>query len=79
MTEERNLVDTARMIGEAADPGFLDDGVLREVLGGEREAWKDGVRRAAGSLPLAIWSAEVWCRAFLNGDAPEAIAAALWR
>jgi asparagine synthase (glutamine-hydrolysing) len=70
--------DTRAMIEAAADPAFVHDGLLREELGFARDEWRDGVRDAAGPLPLAIWSGEVWCRAFLDGQAPEAIAADLW-
>jgi len=70
--------DAAAMIVSAAHPEFLADGRLRELLGAPSEPWRAGIAAATGHLPLAMWSAEVWCRAMLDGDSPDAIARALW-
>jgi len=71
--------DARAWIQEAADPGFLADGMLRDALGipaGELERVA-----AAGNhvVRVRLWSAEVWCRSQLGGCSIEEIESALWR
>jgi asparagine synthase (glutamine-hydrolysing) len=63
----------------AARPEFLADGRLREALGvADRSAWRARVAGAAGQSALLLWTAEIWCRQFLDGDSDDAVADALW-
>jgi asparagine synthase (glutamine-hydrolysing) len=65
--------------GGAARPEFLAGGRLREVLGvADRDQWRARVAGAAGQSALLLWTAEIWCRQFLDGDGDQAVAEALW-
>jgi asparagine synthase (glutamine-hydrolysing) len=65
--------------GGVARESFLLDGRLREVLAvGDREAWRERVSSAVGQPALLLWTAEIWCRLFLDGDSVEAVEDALW-
>ena len=65
--------------GGAARPEFLADGRLREVLGvASRDEWRASVASAAGQSALLLWTGEIWCRLFLDGDSVEAVEDALW-
>lgn len=64
---------------DVARPGFIADGRLREALGvADRPAWQARVAAAAGQSALLLWTAEIWCRQFLDGDSDDAVADALW-
>jgi asparagine synthase (glutamine-hydrolysing) len=72
--------DVRRYIEPEARPGFLLDGMLRELLGVERERWAAAVRPArSAAQALRLWSGEVWCRAVLDGQPTQEVEAALWR
>lgn len=71
-------VDADRYILPAARPEFLVDGVLREVLGVERDRWAQGVAEAKYHVALLAWSAEIWCRSALEDHPLERIEAELW-
>jgi asparagine synthase (glutamine-hydrolysing) len=63
----------------AARPEFLRDGRLREVLGvADRAEWLARVDGAVGQHALLLWTAEIWCRQFLDGDSDDEVAGALW-
>jgi asparagine synthase (glutamine-hydrolysing) len=65
--------------GGVARSEFLVDGRLREVLEvGDRDAWRARVSSAVGQQALLMWTAEIWCRLFLDGDSVEAVEDALW-
>ena len=64
-------------ITEAADPSFLEAGRLRELLGLPRADWEE-LLRARGPVPVRLWSAEVWCRTVLAGDAVSEVDRELW-
>ena len=70
---------TRALIEERADPAFLEDGRLRELLGTPRGEWCEGLRLMPEAWGFRVWSAEVWCRLFLGGDSRAAVEAALWR
>jgi asparagine synthase (glutamine-hydrolysing) len=62
-----------------ARPEFLAGGRLRDALGvADRAAWRERVESASGQHALLLWTAEIWCRQFLDGDSDDAVADALW-
>ena len=71
--------DVGAYIRPAADPRFLADGVLCETLGLDRSAWAESVAALEGRWALYLWTAEIWCRQFLEGHTDAAIEQALWR
>ena len=70
---------TRPAIEEGADPAFLLEGRLREVLETPREEWREGVAAMPEPWALAVWSAEVWCRLVLDGTPRDEVEDALWR
>ena len=72
--------DVDRYLGAGvAQPEFVAGGRLRDVLGvADRDEWRARVAGAAGQSALLLWTAEIWCRQFLDGDSDEAVADALW-
>jgi asparagine synthase (glutamine-hydrolysing) len=71
--------DAERYLAGAADPEFLLDGRLREVLGYESNAWREGATAARFHVAVLLWTAEIWCRSLLDGASVDTIEAALWR
>ena len=72
--------DVRRYIEPAARPEFLADGALRDLLGVERDRWAAATAPApSAAQALRLWSGEVWCRAVLEGQSTDDVAAALWR
>jgi len=70
--------DVAGYIDDAADPEFLLDGRLREELGVSAADWRANVPGVGGHWPLALWSAEVWCRVLLDDQDPATVSTDLW-
>ncbi|MEA2478351.1 MAG: hypothetical protein QOJ07_273, partial [Thermoleophilaceae bacterium] len=62
----------------AADPEFLGDGLLRETLGVPAPAWRGALAVASGAEQLRLWTAEVWCRLFLESRSVASVEADLW-
>ena len=72
--------DVRRYIEPAARPEFLLEGVLRELLGVDRERWKAAtVPAPSAAQALRLWSGEVWCRVVLEDEPADRVEAALWR
>jgi asparagine synthase (glutamine-hydrolysing) len=71
--------EVARYFEPAARPEFLAQGMLREELGVEREVWRGALEVARGHDVLRLWTAEVWCRLFLDARPIVAVEAELWR
>ena len=80
-------VSTRRKIGfnfdvrtalDMANRDFLIDGQLRDLLGVPSAVWTDRIAAARGRQPLLLWTAEIWCRLFLDDQSTSAIADALW-
>jgi asparagine synthase (glutamine-hydrolysing) len=71
--------DTQRYLVPAARPEFLDNGRLRELI--SEEAWEVATSQAKvwGHRALLLWTAEIWCRAFLEDESNEVIEEQLWR
>jgi asparagine synthase (glutamine-hydrolysing) len=70
--------DTRGLIEARADPSFLLDGRLREVLETPTGEWEEGVRTMPDTWALPVWTAEVWCRLMLDGTPRDEVEAALW-
>jgi asparagine synthase (glutamine-hydrolysing) len=70
--------DVDAYIGSAARPEFVADGRLREVLEVDRDRWAARVAAAAGQPALLLWTAEIWCRLFVDDDPVDAVEAELW-
>lgn len=71
--------DVRRYLAPAARPEFLRDGALREALGVARAEWEDLAAAAASHGALRMWSGEIWCRLFLEGQDSATVESALWR
>jgi asparagine synthase (glutamine-hydrolysing) len=71
--------DVRRYLDGAARPEFLADGRLREVLEVPAAEWRAAVAHLSSAHTLRLWTGEVWCRLFLDGDDDAAVDAALWR
>ena len=71
--------DVRRYITEAADPSFLENGYLRELLKIADKPW----RRTIGGLSrphlLRFWTGEIWCRLLLDGRSVATVENELWR
>jgi asparagine synthase (glutamine-hydrolysing) len=67
--------DVGAYIGSAARPEFLTEGRLREVLEVDRATWSEAV---ADQQSLLVWTGEIWCRLFLDGETVDAVEDALW-
>lgn len=67
-----------RRIEEAARPQFLEEGVLRELLGIPAERFRALSATATGRRGLQLWTAEIWARLFLEGQSVERVEADLW-
>ena len=62
----------------AARPAFLRDGALREELGIEAAAWREGLGALRGQRLLLAVSGEVLCRALLHAEPVETVERELW-
>jgi asparagine synthase (glutamine-hydrolysing) len=70
--------NAAAYLKPAADPQFLTDGILRETLAVDRESWTESLTALEGRWALYLWTGEIWCRQFLDGQTDAAIDEALW-
>ena len=70
--------DVRRYLDGAARPAFLADGRLREVLEVPVPEWHAAVARLSSAHALRLWTGEVWCRLFLDGEDDRVVEAALW-
>lgn len=57
---------------------FVRDGYLRDCLGRDRETWEAHCSAASGLALLLLWTGEIWCRAFVDGQQDDEIDSALW-
>ena len=73
------VVNFADSLDTATWRDFLEEGLLREVLGVPAPAWQRAVATASGNRKLSFWSAEIWCRLFLAGRPVDQIDGELWR
>jgi asparagine synthase (glutamine-hydrolysing) len=70
--------DAGSWIEAAADPRFLSDGMLPDILGITPQALGEQLTAARKAGRVRIWSAEVWCRFMLAGQSVPSIEADLW-
>ncbi len=71
--------DGASWIEQEAEPSFLSDGFLRELVAPSHQQFDLTMATAGSRLRLRLWSAEVWCRSALGGQSISEIETALWR
>lgn len=71
--------DAGGWIEQAADPGFLADGLLRDALTIPEGEFARVVSAARGDLKIRLWSAEIWCRSVFAGQSIQEIEGDLWR
>jgi asparagine synthase (glutamine-hydrolysing) len=71
--------DVRRYLAPASRPDFLRDGVLRDTLEVPRAQWDDLAAVAASHGALRLWTGEIWCRLFLEGQDEATVETALWR
>jgi hypothetical protein len=55
---------------------FLERGYLRNLLDLSTDAWRRLVDQVDGSARL--WTAEIWCRQFLDGQGTASVERDLW-
>jgi asparagine synthase (glutamine-hydrolysing) len=65
-------------IERAADPDFLNNGLMRDALQIPSDELIRTLASATGALRVRLWSAEVWCRSILGGQTVGEIERALW-
>ena len=70
--------DARRWIEEAANPAFLTDGLLRDSLRIPKGEFENVVAAGNHVVRVRLWSAEVWCRSTLGGQAIQEIERDLW-
>ncbi|MEV4443676.1 asparagine synthase-related protein [Streptomyces sp. NPDC049577] len=61
------------------DTKHLEDGVLRGILGTGSREWCDLVAGMSERNLFRIWSAEIWCRLFLEGESVTGINSLIWQ
>ena len=71
--------DVAGYLQPTADPRFLADGLLREMLALDRDSWTESLSALEGRWALYLWTGEIWCRQFLEGQSDATIEDALWQ
>ena len=69
--------DVGRYLDGAVRDEFLREGLLREELGVDRARWDR--RLPALTADLAPVTAEIWLRALVRGEAPDAVEHEVWR
>jgi asparagine synthase (glutamine-hydrolysing) len=71
--------DVRRYLTDAAAPGFLEDGNLRDLLEVPRDSWLAAVRGMPRPQILRFWTGEIWARLMLEGQSIRAVESELWR
>ena len=70
--------DARSWIEEAANAGFLTDGLLRDTLRIPADEFKNVIAAGNHVVKVRLWSAEVWCRSNLAGHSIQEIERDLW-
>ena len=70
--------DGHRRIAEAARPGFLADGMLRDLLGRTEDEWRALGTGLRPRQAMRLWTAEIWARLFVEGHPVERVERELW-
>jgi asparagine synthase (glutamine-hydrolysing) len=71
------MVEAPRIEG-AARPEFLERGTLRELVRLPAPAWRGLLERAPRRQRMLIWTAEIWCRLFLEDESVHRVESELW-
>ncbi len=71
--------DVRRYLTGFANPSFLANGYLRELLKIESESWNRTIAGLARPHVLRFWTGEIWCRLLLEGQSVATVEADLWR
>jgi asparagine synthase (glutamine-hydrolysing) len=66
-------------IRAGADPDFLLEGRLRELLRWTRAEWRERRDRAAPQDEFLLWTGEIWARLTLERKTVEQVEGELWR
>jgi asparagine synthase (glutamine-hydrolysing) len=72
------LFKAERRIEEAARPAFLERGYLRDLLQLSIDGWRRMVDDLAGDGGTRLWTAEIWCRLFIEGQDVPSVERDLW-
>ena len=70
--------DARTWIEEAANPRFLEDGLLRDRLRIPEGEFRSVIEAGNHVVKVRLWSAEVWCRSTFGGSSIEEIEQDLW-
>jgi asparagine synthase (glutamine-hydrolysing) len=70
--------DARKWIEEAANPSFLEDGLLRDTLRIPEDEFSSVIAAGNHVVKVRLWSAEVWCRSMLARNSIEEIEQDLW-
>ncbi len=82
----RGIVDRPKM-GFSFDPAVylasareneLLNGLLREALAIDQRRWQRIIKYSSGRTIFRIWSAEVWCRTFLDNQSISFVESKIW-
>ena len=71
-------VDASGTIRVAARPEFLEHGMLRDTLELDTERWRELTASTGASGSLRLWTAEIWCRLFLERQDVARVENDLW-
>jgi asparagine synthase (glutamine-hydrolysing) len=71
--------DVRRYLTDAAVPGFLESGYLRDLLEIPKDPWLRAVRGMPRPHILRFWTGEIWSRLMLEGQSVQAVESELWR
>jgi len=70
--------DARRRIEDAARPGFLADGVLRDLLGATADSWRALRAALMPGQVVSLWTAEIWARLMLESQSVDRVERELW-
>jgi len=71
--------DVSGYLGSRASRAFLEQGLLRDVLGITTSAWRDQIELDPHRGSMLLWTSEIWARLFLGGESVEIVEEALFR
>ncbi|MEU9372562.1 asparagine synthase (glutamine-hydrolyzing) [Streptomyces sp. NPDC048255] len=61
------------------DPKHLESGFLGEILGVPASDWRTILAASEERTLFRIWSAEIWCRLFAEGDSVDDVNGLIWQ
>ncbi len=72
------VLDGPRFLDSATRADFLEHGLMREILGVPAPAWEGTVAALTRKRKVVWWTAEIWCRLFLDDRPADNVADELW-